>query len=520
MSSTPVSLYDTTLRDGSQRRGISFSVEDKLKVTKSLDLFGIHYIEGGWPGSNPKDCEYFERAQDLSLIQARLAAFGATRRAKSSVQTDTNLKALLEAHTPVVTVVGKSSPFQVKEILRTDPDENLAMIAESIAWLKEHNREVIYDAEHFFDGFHEDPEYSLKTLIAAQTAGANTLVLCDTNGGTLPSSIQTIVKQVQHEVDVELGIHCHNDCELAVANTIAAIEAGCTHSQGTINGYGERCGNANLIAIIPILKIKLGMPVVSTEALTQLTALSRQVSDIANLIPDEHAPFVGQAAFAHKGGIHVAAIERNPRSYEHIDPKSVGNHRHFLISELSGRGNVRLRAQELGLQPNGNEHDVLEQIKQLESKGFQFEDAEGSFELMLRRAEPGYRRPFELIDMMEVTDVRSECALRAKALIKIQVGTEHFHTAGEGDGPVHAVDHALRKALLPTYPQLNNVHLIDYKVRILNPQEATAATTRVMIEAADQHSRWTTVGCSNNIIEASFRALSDSYELFLVRQSK
>ena len=518
--SRKVWLYDTTLRDGSQRKGISFSVEDKLKITTLLDNFGLSYIEGGWPGSNPKDAEYFRRVKELPLKQAKIAAFGSTRRSNASAAEDANLQALLAAGTPVVTLVGKSSKFHVTEILRTTLESNLEMIADSISWLKAQGKEVVYDAEHFFDGYREDPEYALATLERAHLAGADWIVLCDTNGGSLPNQITEIVGAVTARVQCPLGIHAHNDSELAAANSLAAVQAGCNQVQGTINGYGERCGNANLVSILATLQLKLGIPCVPAEKLSGLTQLARKISGIANLNPDEHAAYVGSCAFAHKGGIHVAAVEKNSSSYEHVEPEAVGNSRNVVVSELAGRGNIRVRASELGVQLQGNEKMLLDKIKQLEARGFQFENAEGTFELMLRKERPDYKQPFEIIDMMEVIEQRAERTLTVNAVVKIRVGNEVFHTASEGEGPVHAIDNAMRKALLPAFPELSVVKLCDYKVRILDPQEATAATTRVTIEAKSNGDRWTTVGCSDNLIEASFHALADSYELFLLRKTQ
>ena len=513
-----VKLYDTTLRDGSQRRGISFSVEDKLKITRLLDASRFDYIEGGWPGSNPKDCEFFARVKGIALEHAKIAAFGSTRRHSTAAEDDANLKALLDAQTPVVALVGKSWDFHVKEVLRTTLDENLAMIADSIHWMKKNGREVIYDAEHFFDGYAADRGYAMACIKAAKEAGADVIVLCDTNGGTLPTALQKVVTHVRRDIDCPLGIHVHNDGGLAVANSLVAVEEGCEHVQGTINGYGERCGNADLVTIIPNLQLKMGFCCLPDDALRSLTDLSAKVSGIANLNPDKHAPFVGAAAFAHKGGIHVAAVEKAANSYEHIDPELVGNRRTFLISELSGKGNVRVRAGELGLKLQGNETAVLEKIKELEHKGFQFENAEGTFELLLRKDNPEYKPPFERVDMMVVSECRRGNVITVEAMVKLRVGDQTVHTVSEGDGPVHALDRAVRKALLPIFPCLEEVHLADYKVRILDPNLATAATTRVTIEAAANGERWSTVGVSYNIIDASYAALIDSYELFLLRK--
>ena len=514
-----VALYDTTLRDGSQRRGISYSLQDKLKITRLLDEARFDYIEGGWPGSNPKDCAYFQRVQEISLQHAKITAFGATRRHSVGVEDDENLNALLQAQTPVIALVGKSWDFHVHEVLRTTLEENLVMIEESVRWMKEHGKEVVYDAEHFFDGYAANPDYTLSTIRAAHAGGADVIVLCDTNGGSLPPRIESVVKAVKAALPCRLGIHAHNDGGLAAANSLMAVTAGCEQVQGTVNGYGERCGNADLITIIPNLQLKMGYRCIPDEGLRKLTDLSLKVSGIANLNPDKHAPFVGSAAFAHKGGIHVAAVEKAASSYEHIEPEVVGNQRTFVISELSGRGNIRLRATELGLKLQGNEKAVLDKIKELEHKGFQFENAEGTFELLLRKDDANYRAPFECLDMMVVSERRGKHVLTVEAMVKLKVNGEIIHTVSEGDGPVHALDKAMRKALAPIFPALQKVHLADYKVRILDPDKATGATTRVTIEAASNGDRWSTVGVSYNIIDASFIALADSYELFLLRNN-
>ena len=511
-------LYDTTLRDGTQREGIALSLNDKLKLARELDRFGMHYIEGGWPGSNPKDAAFFETAATLQW-NARIAAFGATRRASTSVESDPNLAALLQAQTPTVTLVGKSSVLHVTQVLETTLAENLAMIGESVRWLKQHGKEVIYDAEHFFDGIRENREYALATLAAAVDAGADWLVLCDTNGGSLPHAVAAIVEQVRQSYATPVGIHTHNDGELAVANSLAAVQAGATQVQGTINGYGERCGNANLVAVVANLQLKLGIECVAPHQLQRLAELSRLVSEVANLQPDDHAAFVGRSAFAHKGGLHVAAVEKVADSYQHIEPTLVGNQKRVVVSELSGRGNVRVRSSELGLASAGVESSVVERIKDLEHQGFQFEAAEGSFELLVRRAAPEYVAPFELLDVMIVVEQRQHVPMLAEATVKVRVGETIYHTVAEGTGPVHALDCALRKALVPCFPQLADVQLVDYKVRILDPESATAATTRVLIEAACGEERWSTVGCSANMIEASWQALADSLELPLLRMS-
>jgi len=516
---TEIRLYDTTLRDGTQRHGLSLSVDDKLKIARLLDGFGVGWIEGGWPGSNPKDAEFFRRARSLRLARAKLTAFGSTRRNAVPVEEDANLRALLEAETPAVAIFGKSWTLHVTEVLGASLDDNLAMIADSVRFLKQAGREVIYDAEHFFDGHRADPGYALATLEAAAHAGADWIVLCDTNGGSLPGQILSSVQEVRARIAAPLGIHTHNDGELAVANALAAVEAGAAQVQGTINGWGERCGNCNLIAVVGALQLKLGRRVVGEEQLARLTELSHTVSEIANVAPDPHAAYVGVSAFAHKGGVHVAAVEKLAASYEHVPPERVGNRRHVVVSELSGRGNVRARADELGLEVRGSEPEVLARIKSLEHAGYHFEAADGSFELLVRRAAPDYAPPFRLIDVMVLVDRRGahEGTMTAEATVKVRVGDEVLHTAAEGEGPVLALDRALRKALLPCYAELAEVRLADYKVRILDPEAATDATTRVLIEAARGDERWSTVGCSRNIIEASCQALADSLELYLLR---
>jgi 2-isopropylmalate synthase len=512
-----VYLFDTTLRDGTQTEGLSVSVEDKLKITRLLDNFGIPYIEGGWPASNPKDSEYFRRARSLSLKQAKCVAFGSTRKAGGRAKDDLNLQALIEAQTPVVCIFGKSWLLHVTKVLGATPEEGLAMISDSVSFLKENGREVVYDAEHFFDGYRDDSEFAMKAVKAASAAGADWIVLCDTNGGSLPSWITKATTAVKSEIKTPLGIHTHNDGELAVANALAAVEAGARQVQGTVNGYGERCGNANLVSIIPALQLKMGLRCVADEQLQHLTELSRAVSEIANMRPNDHAAYVGLCAFAHKGGVHVAAVEKVAASYEHIAPETVGNRRKVVVSELAGRGNIRMRAQELGLEVRGSERDLVNRIKELENQGYQFEAAEGSFELLVRRTDPSYVSPFELIDVISLAEQRQGQEMLAEAVIKVRVNGEVVHTAAEGDGPVHALDRALRKALVPTYPALADVQLTDYKVRILDPESHTDAKTRVLIEAALGEDRWSTIGVSQNIIEASWQALADSFELHLLR---
>ena len=510
-----VAIYDTTLRDGSQREGISFSVADKIHITKLLDELGISYIEGGWPGSNPKDATYFEQVRRLDLQHAKIAAFGSTRRKGIAPEDDANIRALVDAGTPVVTVVGKTSMLHVTDVLQTSAAENLKMIEDSLAYLKAQDKEVIYDAEHFFDGAKLDMEYGFDTLAAAVAGGADVIALCDTNGGSMPWEIVDFVQRAQELFpDTQFGIHTHNDSEVAVANSLAAVRAGAVHVQGTINGYGERCGNANLCSIIPDLIIKLGRPCLAQYGnLAALTHVSRAVAEIANLAPDEHLPYVGQSAFAHKGGIHVAAMRRNVDSYQHIEPTQVGNKTRVLVSDLSGRGNLLSKAEELGLEVSGAEAvQVLNDIKELEHDGFSFEGAEASVAVRLRRASPDYRPLFNLIDFTVIVEDRRGRGQLAEAMVKLDVDGDVLHTAAEGNGPVNALDLALRKALLPKYPSLRDIQLVDYKVRILDSENATGAMTRVLIDSYNGVERWSTVGAGTDIICASWLALVDSLE--------
>jgi 2-isopropylmalate synthase len=509
-----VTVYDTTLRDGTQREGISLSVEDKLRIVELLDALGVAYIEGGWPGSNPKDAEFFRRAQELQLAHARIAAFGMTCRAGGSPSDDANVRALLHARTPVVTVVGKTSMLHVREVLRTTPEENLRIIRESLRYLKGHEREVIYDAEHFFDGYKLDPDYAIATLRAAVDGGADMVVLCDTNGGSMFWEVDEATGRVAAELPgAVLGIHAHDDGESAVANSLAAVRRGARSVQGTINGYGERCGNANLCSVIPDLELKMGMRCLPEGSLSRLTLVSRAVAEIANLAPDGHQAFVGKSAFAHKGGIHIAAMLRTVQSYQHVDPALVGNQMRFLVSDLSGRGNVLHQAEKLGLNLSSERAQrVLDEIKQLEHEGFVFEGAEASVQLMMHRAAEGYVPPFELLDFVVMVARHKGRGLLTEATVKLKVGGEVRHEVADGNGPVHALDVALRKALTPVYPKLAEFHLVDYKVRIVDSGKGTAATTRVLIDTQDGHERWSTVGAGHNIIDASWRALVDSVE--------
>ena len=532
-----IQLFDTTLRDGTQAEGVSFSADDKLRIAARLDDFGVDYIEGGWPGSNPKDMEFFERAaKELKLKRAKIVAFGSTCRVKTKPANDPQIQLLIEANTPVVSIFGKSWEMQVTEVLRTTLDENLRMIRESVAYVKAQGREVIYDAEHFFDGFKANPEYALSTLKAAVIGGADAVVLCDTNGGCLPWEIAEAIETVRDELgigvgvsnqlsvnsprsaSVTLGIHAHNDSGTGVANTLAAVRAGANHVQGTINGYGERCGNADLVAVIADLQLKMGCAVTTAEGLRQLADLSHFVSELANLSPDSHQPFVGHSAFAHKGGTHVNAVVKNVMSYQHVDPAAVGNQTRVLVSELSGKDNIAVKREEFGLRWLSKEQErvVLHQIKDLENAGFAFESAEASVELLLRRTDKDYQSPFELLDYTARVAHRGERGLSSEATVKVRVCDEVFHEVSEGNGPVNALDLALRKAIRRVYPSLDRISLKDYKVRILDSQSATGARVRVLIDSTDGERSWGTVGASSNIIDASWRALSDSFEYFLL----
>ena len=514
-----IALYDTTLRDGTQREGISLSLDDKLKIAQRLDAFGMDYIEGGWPGSNPKDVEFFRRAPSLGLGHARLAAFGSTRRKDSRPADDANIAALLGAQTPVVTLVGKSWELHVRDVLETTPDENLAMIADSVAYCVAQGKEVIYDAEHFFDGYRANPAYALATLEAAARGGAAWIVLCDTNGGALPWDVDDVTCRVVERLGpgVAVGIHTHDDGGCGVANTLAAVRAGAAQVQGTINGYGERVANANLCTIIPDLQLKMGYDCVTAAGLAGLTDLSRYVAELANLTHDDHLPFVGASAFAHKGGIHVAAMLKNAASYQHVAPEQVGNRQRSVVSELSGRGNLVDKIKQFHLNPESLDLPaVLEQIKRLEAQGFTFEGAEASVELMLRRTHPAYVPPFEMTDYWVMVQRRRGRGSIVEATVKVRVGPRIMHTVAEGNGPVNALDAALRQALSGVYPQISGVRLEDYKVRILDGENNTAATTRVLIETRQGARRWSTVGASPNIIDASWRALADSMEYALV----
>ncbi|MCI0511652.1 citramalate synthase [candidate division KSB1 bacterium] len=512
-------IYDTTLRDGTQGEGIAFSVEDKLRIAKRLDQFGIDYIEGGWPGSNKKDEEFFKLAAAANWEHARIAAFGSTRHPKFPANTDPNLQALLESRAPVCTIFGKTWDLHVREALGISLTENLQLIRESIAYLKEQGRQVFYDAEHFFDGYRTNPDYAIQTLLTAWEAGAECLILCDTNGGTLTSNLVQIIQQVRKQLPARYGIHTHNDADLAVANTIAAVECGCEQVQGTVNGYGERCGNANLCSILPAFKYKLSGDLLPRLDLENLTALSRYVSEEANLPHRHDAPYVGQSAFAHKGGIHVSAIRKNSATYEHLTPEAVGNVQRILISDLSGQSNILAKAEKYGLDlqhlsPRAKE--IVQKLKSLEHLGYQYEAAEGSFEILIKKLLRQFDCFFEL-DGFRVIIERRNGEPVSEATIKVTVNGQSEHTAAEGVGPVNALDHALRKALEKFYPALKNMRLTDYKVRVLDEKQATQAKVRVLIESADESDRWGTVGVSDNIIEASWQALVDSISYKLMK---
>jgi 2-isopropylmalate synthase len=514
-----VEVFDTTLRDGTQGESINLSVNDKLQIAKRLDDFGIDIIEGGWPGSNPKDGEFFKKAKELNLKHAKLCAFGSTARKSSDIKGDANLNALLRSETPYVSIFGKTWKLHAEKGLGVSIEENRELINQSVRFIKSKGREVIFDAEHFFDGYKDDSEFALNMLEAAVEAGARTLVLCDTNGGSLPHEITEITKKVKEKFDMDIGIHAHNDSELAVANTLAAVKAGAVHVQGTLNGVGERCGNANLSSIIPNMVLKLKKETNQSDNIDHLTSLSNYVYELMNLAPNSRAAFTGKSAFAHKGGVHVSAVMKDSRMYEHIDPQLVGNKQRVLVSDLSGQSNIRYKAKEMGIDISENRElskKVVNYIKSLEYDGFQFDGAEASFELLLRSELNEFNPFFNVIDSKINVSYDNDGRSRAEAVLKIEVDDEVEHTASDGDGPVNALDNALRKALLRFYPEIAFIKLVDYKVRVLDEKDGTSAKVRVMIQSSDGDETWTTVGLSRNIIEASFKALSDSinYKLF------
>jgi 2-isopropylmalate synthase len=520
-----VEFYDTTLRDGAQSEDIAFTLTDKLRITEKLDEFGMHYIEGGWPGSNPKDLQYFKEVKKLRLKNAKIVAFSSTMKANTTPENDEIIKALMDAETEYITIVGKSWDLHVKDALRVSLDTNLKMIEKTIVYLKESGKKVFFDAEHFFDGYKKNEGYALRVIKTAHDAGADVIVLCDTNGGSMPYEVYDIVARVRAVLKGELGIHTHNDTELGVANTLMAVRAGCTHVQGTVNGYGERCGNANLCSIIPNVVLKMGHSGVEKEKLKMLRELSIFIDELANFIPDKHRPYVGESAFAHKGGIHVSAIRRNPETYEHTKPEYVGNTQRVLISDLSGESNILYKAKEFNIDIEKDRKvvkDVVHKIKNLEMRGYQFEAAEGSLELLIKKALGIHKSYFDLIGFRIIVEKKEKAHPVTEATIMVKVGDKIEHTAALGKGPVNALDNALRKALHKFYPELKEMDLVDYKVRVLSTKDGTGAPTRVLIESSDGKHTWGTVGVSENIIEASWRALVDSidYKLLIEEEKK
>ena len=516
-----ITIYDTTLRDGTQGEQVNLSAEDKLRIAKKLDEYGIPYIEGGWPGSNPKDARFFDLARKEAFSISRITAFGSTRRSKNRPEEDRNLEALLKSETETVAVFGKSWDLHASQILEVPLDENLVMIEESVSYLKGKGREVIFDAEHFFDGYKNNSDYALETIKAAMNGGADIIVLCDTNGGTMPLEVLSITEKIMPYMNVPVGIHAHNDCGLALANSLVAVKAGATMVQGTINGYGERCGNVDLIAVIGNLQVKLGHQCIHPERLEHLTDLSRYVSEVANVPPFNQRPFVGKSAFAHKGGVHVSAIVKNPAAYEHMDPKRVGNRRRVLVSDLSGKSNIEYKSREMGIRLGGNGFDsrkIVDEIKELEDKGYQFDAAEGSLELLIKNATGQFEAPFVLESFRVTIEKNRGSETSSQATIKIVVGDDEEITAAEGDGPVNALDNALRKALTKFFPHINEMGLVDFKVRVIDGGDATAAKVRVQIESRDAREIWSTIGVSKDIIEASWQALVDSVQYKLSRE--
>lgn len=516
-------IYDTTLRDGSQTEGISFSVNDKVKIAEKLDSLGVHYIEGGWPGSNPKDKDFFKIMEKKKLKNSVIAAFGSTRRAKIAASKDRNLRALVQSRAPTLTIFGKSWDLHVTDVIKTTLDENLQMIGTSVGYLKQKKREVFYDAEHFFDGYKRNPEYALKTLLAAQEAGADSIILCDTNGGTLPNEVRRIIDEIKNKIEVPLGIHAHNDIDLAVANSLVAIEMGASQVQGTFNGLGERCGNADLCTLIGILHTKMNRKSIPESKIKLLTETSYFLSEISNIkLADNHA-FVGHSAFAHKGGVHIDAMLKNPMAYEHVDPRITGNHRRFVTSELAGKMPIILKAQKMDVMLDKKSPQARKLLKSLQMKehsGYQFEAADASFELFMKRALKKYTPFFKLEGFKVSTEKRFDNKLFAEASVRLNVNGQKEFSAAEGDGPVDALDKALRHSLNKFYPNLKEMHLTDYKVRVLDTKAGTAARVRVLIESQDATDAWTTVGVHENIIEASWEALIDSIEYKLLKDTK
>jgi 2-isopropylmalate synthase len=514
-------MYDTTLRDGSQSEGISFTVKDKMRVAQKLDELGVDFIEGGWPGSNPKDNEFFKTAKrELKLKRASLTAFGSTRRAGGKTSEDFVLRELLNAGTEYITIFGKSWDLHVRSVLGTTLKENLNMIEDSVKYLKKKGRHVFFDAEHFFDGYRENPRYAMDTLKAAAEGGAEVLILCDTNGGSLTSSVFEVVEEVSARLKTPLGIHAHNDAEMAVANSVAAVQAGCVHVQGTFNGYGERCGNANLVSILPALKFKLGLDCLSSVEFKDLTEASMYIADICNMKQQDNQPYVGKSAFAHKAGVHVNAMLKVRRSYEHIDPSSVGNRRRMLISELSGKSSIADKATEMGIKIDKKSEEaskILNSVQDMEKEGYQFELAEASLLLMMRRASDNFKEHFQMNDFRVIVESREGGPIVSEATVKMKIGKSFRHTVSLGDGPVHAMDQALRKSLVEFFPSLNRMHLSDFRVRVLDEKAGTAAKVRVLIQSQDEADSWWTVGVSENIIEASWLALKDSIEYKFVK---
>ncbi len=516
-----IEIYDTTLRDGTQGEDVCFSVEDKMMIARTLDELGIDYIEGGWPGSNPRDAAFFKRARHLRLHHARLVAFGSTCHPRHRADEDPNLRALVEAETPTVTIFGKSWDRHVTTALGTTLERNLELIGDSIAYLKAAGREVIFDAEHFFDGFRANPEYALATLLAAERAGADVVVLCDTNGGTLPHHLAEMIDAVRPRLRTRLGIHAHNDSDLAVANSIAAVEHGITHVQGTINGYGERCGNANLCSIIPILELKMGYTAIGAERLARLTSVAHFVSELANLPPRPNQPFVGKSAFAHKGGVHVSAVLKDASTYEHIPPEAVGNVRRVLVSDLSGKSNLLYKAAEMGIDLGADGERLralLERLKALEYAGYQFEGADGSLRLLLEEAAHGECEFFHVETFRVVSERAGDGRLRSVATVRVRVGEKIEEAMAQGKGPVLALDRALRKALRAFFRCVDDLRLTDYKVRVLDAERGTAAKVRVLIQTSDGEESWSTVGVSENILEASYQALVDAVRYKLLKE--